>query len=89
MGDMADYQIEHMNDPWDGIGIDPEEGETETLKAENERLKIWKWSENSNDGSHYNPLLDDICKRTALATGYDWLRLRASLSQAMSEILDA
>jgi hypothetical protein len=20
MGDMADYQIEHMYDPWDGIG---------------------------------------------------------------------
>jgi len=56
------------------------------LQAENDRLRIWKWSENSDDGSHYNPVLSDICKRVGMATGYDWLKLRQAMATAMGSV---
>jgi len=63
---------------------DGDECEAVKLLEEVERLRIWEWSENSDDGSNYNPALDRICKAVRLAGGCnDWLRLRQALATAM------
>lgn len=61
----------------------------EKAEDEVERFSIWRWSENSEDGSHYNSSLDRIAKAVGLSgSGEDWLRLRQALATAMYNELE-
>ena len=58
------------------------------LEEDYARLELWKWRENSDDGSHYNNDLTEICKRVGMALGYDSLRLRQAMATAMYNVLE-